>query len=209
MTRRRFFSWLGSALLLLLAFGLFRRWRRGALVSETVAPLRDAILGLDPAEGTSRLTTAEEAHLWSLALVILPSAAGETARSLIVERLQWRATHYPGYAREFRASLELLEAESQRTFAISFGALTRSQVAHVVRRVLEGVVAHDLAAAPRGTLIRLALSPSFVRRFRMRRHLVTEILDAFYQSPLGWASLGYRSFPGACAGLEIYSSPPA
>ena len=69
-------------------------------------------------------------------------------------------------------------------------------------------MAYQLSAASTGDVVRLVVSPRFRERYKMRRYVVNEILDAYYRSPLEWARLGYRSFPGACAGIVIYSQPP-
>jgi hypothetical protein len=212
MKRRRFLVWLASALVL--AVGLLvvtrERLKELLLASSLGHRARETFMGVDPSQGTSDLTPEDQAALWSLAAIVLPSTAGEQARPVVLERLTWRAREQAGYASEFRRAVDLLNRESRKTYGrnVRFAALGGSQATAVVGSLLEGIVDAPLSAASRGTVLRLVISPRFLGRYRMRRHVVNEILDAYYRSPLGWARLGYRSFPGACAGLEIYSRPP-
>jgi hypothetical protein len=100
--------------------------------------------------------------------------------------------------------------ETQNTYGkrFRFAQLAAPQAEAVVGTLLDGIVAYQLSAASTGDAVRLVVSSRFRERYKMRRYVVNEILDAYYRSPLEWARLGYRSFPGACAGIVIYSQPP-
>lgn len=212
MRRRKFLAWMASAMLLVAGLLLVARQRlkERLLATSLGQRTREAILGVDSSEGTANLTREEEASLWTLARAVLPSDSKESARVVVLDRLRWRASTGPGYASEFRRALAFLDAETRKKHGgeSRFGQLSVPEAAALVGGLLEGIVAYQLSAASRGDILRLAVSPRFLRRYRMRRHLVNEILDSYYRSPLGWTRLGYRSFPGACAGIVIYSQPP-
>jgi hypothetical protein len=212
MKRRKFLAWLVSAVLLVVGMLLVARQRlkERLLATSLGQRAREAILGVDSSEGTASLTHEEEASLWALARTVLPSDSREPARVVVLDRLRWRASASPGYASEFRRALAFLDAETRKQHgaASRFRELSDPDAAALVGGLLEGIVAYQLSAASRGDVLRLALSPRFLRQYRMRRHVVNEILDSYYRSPLGWTRLGYRSFPGACAGIVIYSQPP-
>jgi hypothetical protein len=209
--RRRFLVWLASALVLGVGLLAITRQRlKDLLISSSLGHrARESFMGVDSSQGTSELTEEDAAALWALAAVVLPSTAGESARPVVLERLTWRAIELPGYASEFRRAIHLLNQEARKTYGggAPFAALSRPQASALVGDLLEGIVDAPLSAASRGVVVRLVISPRFLGRYRMRRHVVNEILDAYYRSPLGWGRVGYHSFPGACAGLEIYTRP--
>jgi hypothetical protein len=211
MKRRRFLGVAavatvgGIGLLLLDSVRLKER-----LLSTSVGKrARESILGVESSEGISELMEAEEAGLLKLAGAVLPSDSGDVARAVVLDHLRWRARTGPGYAHEFRRALSLLDDETERRYGVrsDFAHLSGPEAAVVVGALLEGIVAYQLSAASRSDVLRLAISPRFLRRYRMRRHVVNEIIDGYYRSSLAWRRLGYRSFPGACAGM-IYSQPP-
>ena len=172
---------------------------------------RESILGVESIEGVSKLDGGEEAGLLTLAGVILPSDAGEPARAVVLDRLRWRASTGPGYAHEFRRALALLADETRTKYGEQshFAQLSWAEAALVVGALLAGIVTRQLSDLSRSDVLRLLVNPRYLRRYRMRRHVVNEIIDAYYRSPLEWTRLGYRSFPGACAGIVIYSQPPS
>jgi hypothetical protein len=210
--RRNFLAWLAAYFVAGVALLFVERGRlKERLLATSVGQrARESILGVDAAEGVATLTQEDETGLLKLAAAVLPSNAGEPSRDVVLDRLRWRATTGLGYATEFRRALTLLDEETQKTYGEQsrFVQLAAPQAEVVVGALLEGIVAYQLSAASTGDVVRLVVSPRFLRRYRMRRHVVNEILDAYYRSPLEWARLGYRSFPGACAGIVIYSQPP-
>ena len=211
MRRRRFLAALGTIIVSALGLAYFGRQRlRDWLLGTSAGQrLREIVLGVDSAAGTAELSAATEATLWALALVVLPSKVDPGAREIVREHLQWRAGTAPGFAAEFDRGRRLLDGEAARRFGAGrgFAALTPDQAGQVVNDLLSGIVAHQLSAGPAGTGWKV-LAPRYRGRYRLRRHVVNEILAAYYSSPLGWRRLHYRSFPGACAGLDVYSRPP-
>jgi hypothetical protein len=212
MTRRGFVGWILSAMVLLVAAVLLRhRWLSERLHAWALGQrARDMILGVDTSRGTATLQTGEEQALWRLARVVLPSGAGPSAEEVVLDRLHWRATRFPGYADQFRESIALLDEEARRRYGkqTRFADLGPSEAEAVVGPLLEGFVAHQLTANAPAVVLRVVSTPRHLKQYRMRRHVVNEILDGYYRSPLGWARVGYRSFPGACAGLTLYSQAP-
>lgn len=213
MRRRNFLKWSGSAIVLLAgAVFLTRRKLKARLVASGVGRrARELVIGVDPTEGTSTLTQPEEASLLKLAGVVLPSNAGEPVRAITLGTLRWRATTCPGYAAEFRRALVFLDAEARKKYGdqTTFAELAEPRVDALVGALLEGIVASELSDSSRGDVMRLAANPRFLRRYRLRRHVVNEMLEGYYRSPLAWTKLGYHSYPGACAGIVVYSHPPA
>ncbi len=213
MRRRRFLA--VAAVAMVGGIGLLlldsKRLKDRLLSTSLGKGARESILGVESSQGISKLDGAEEAGLLKLARAVLPSDSGEPARAVVLDHLRWRAGTGPGYAHEFRRALSLLDDESRRKYGdhFPFAQLSGPEAAVVVGALLEGVVAYQLSAASRGDVLRLAISPRYLRRYRMRRHVVNEIIDGYYRSSLAWTRLGYRSFPGACAGIVIYSQPPS
>ena len=210
MKRRRFLAWLGSAIVVLAGVAFVGRRSLKGRARAAGQRARELILGVDPAEGTSRLTPEVEANLASLGSAVLPLSVGDAGRAITLDTLRWRATTSPGYASEFRRASAFLDSEAQKKYGDHkrFALLTAPETAALTAVLLDGILASQLSASPRGYVMRLALSPRFLRRYRLRRHVVNEILEGYYRSPRAWARLGYRSFPGACAGM-IYSEAPA
>lgn len=187
-----------------------RRLKERWLSSSLRERVRETILGVDPSSGTSALSEDEAAQLLKLAGTVLPSDAGEPGQAIVLDRLRWRAGTSPGYASEFRRALALLDQEAEGAYGEQsrFAQLSGTQAAAVVGSLLDGIVAHEMSDSSRKDLLRLATDSHFRNQYRLRRHVVNEMLEGYYRSPLAWRRQGYRSFPGACAGIVIYSKPP-
>jgi hypothetical protein len=212
MRRRTFLAWLAASLVAGVGLLFVKRgWLKERLLATSFGlHARETILGVDAEQGVATLNQQDETGLLKLAAAVLPSNAGEASHAVVLDRLRWQATTGLGYADEFRRALALLDDETKRTYGkrFRFAQLGAPQAEAVVGALLEGIVAYQLSAASTRDVVRLVVSSRFRERYKMRRYVVNEILDAYYKSPLEWARLGYRSFPGACAGLEIYSQPP-
>ena len=193
--RRRF---LGIALVVvggaLAAVGI----RRGGLL----AALRGAFSGtlrpaLDAAAPTGPVPPPALATLLAFAEVV---AVGETLQGAGLEAvqasLQEGATTRPGHRALCEAAAALLDRVAGGRFA------TRS-----LEERTAIVAAHRLAEYPVGRLE--LLSPWTRVAFAVRDLLVPELITAYWDSPSGWAEVGYRRPYGECGQGREYTRAPA
>jgi hypothetical protein len=196
-----------------IAVGLAVGWddiKAKYLSSRWLQRQRGWLEGVDPATGTGPLSPDEERRLWSLAVVLLPSRINPEGRAAVEEHLRWRAEESPGYRAAFVQGLTLLDQETRKRFpkAVRFGDLSREQGNQVLSSLLAGIDPYPRSReVPREVLLS-SLSQGRLERFHLRRHVVSEILHAYYQSAAGWALVGYEAFPGRCGGPGFYSRPP-
>jgi len=166
--------------------------------------------GVDPGTGTGPLSADMEGRLWSLAVVLLPSRIKPEGRSAVEEHLRWRALESPGYRAAFEQGLALLDQETRKRFPqqVRFQDLSREQANQVLTSLLAGIDPYPrFRQVPREVLLSF-VDQGRLARFHFRRHLVSEILHAYYQSGAGWALVGYEAYPGRCGGPGFYSRPP-
>jgi len=193
--RRRF---LGIAVVVvggaLAAIGL--RWGGiGALVRAGLS--RAFRPALDPTAATGSLPSASLATLLAFAEVV---AVGETLQGAGIEAvqasLQEGATTRPGHRALCEAAAALLDRVAGGRFA------TRS-----VEERTAIVAAHRLAEHPVGRLE--LLSPRNRVALAVRDLLVPELITAYWDSPSGWAEVGYRRPYGECGQGREYTRAPA
>jgi hypothetical protein len=166
--------------------------------------------GVDPATGTGPLSADMERRLWSLAVVLLPSRIKLDGQSAVEEHLRWRALKSPGYRAAFEQGLALLDQETRKRFPqqVRFEDLSREQANQVLTSLLAGIDPYPrFRQVPREVLLSF-VDQGRLARFHFRRHLVSEILHAYYQAGAGWALVGYEAYPGRCGGPGFYSRPP-
>ena len=180
------------------------------LSSRWLRTKRAWLEGVDPATGTGPLSPDLERRLWSLAVVLLPSRIEPEGRSAVEEHLRWRALESPGYRAAFAEGLALLDQETTNRFRkqVRFGDLSREEANQVLGSLLAGIDPHPrYRQVPREVLLSY-FDHGRLARFHFRRHVVSEILHAYYQSGAGWALVGYEAYPGRCGGPGFYSRPP-
>jgi hypothetical protein len=212
MRRRRFVgALLAGTAALGIGLGLGSRdFKARYLSSRWTQKARRRLDGLDPSTGTGALNSDLEARLWALAIVLLPSQIHPAGRSAVLEQLRWRALESPGYRTAFADGLAFLDRETKRRFPgrRRFGELPRDDANQILGPLLAGIKAYPrFRELPRDLLMSF-LDRARTDRFRLRRHVVGEILHAYYQSGAGWALVGYDTYPGLCAGLDSYSRAP-
>jgi hypothetical protein len=197
-----------------IAAGLALGWddlKARYLSSRWLQTQRAWLEGVDPSTGTGPLSPDLEGRLWALAIVLLPSRIDPQGRSAVEEHLKWRALESPGYRAAFTQGLALLDQETRTRFPkqARFGDLSREEANQVLASLLAGIEPHPrLRQVPREVLLSF-LDQGRLGRFHFRRHLVGEILHAYYQSGAGWALVGYEAYPGRCGGPGFYSRPPS
>ena len=196
-----------------IAVGLALGWddlKARYLSSRWLQRKRAWLEGVDPATGKGPLGLDVEIRLWSLAVVLLPSRIDPEGRSAVEEHLRWRAEESPGYRAAFTQGLALLDRETRNRFPkqVRFGALSREEGNQVLTSLLAGIDPYPrFRQVPREVLLSY-FDQGRLERFYFRRHVVSEILHAYYQSAAGWGLVGYEAFPGRCGGPGFYSRPP-
>ena len=214
MRRRVFLRLLGAGTLAVGGLALAARQRIEAVLisSRHLRALRSRIYGVDPVAAPGLLSGEEERALWTLALVVLPTAAASAeVKQLVLEHLRWRSAEVPGFRAEFTSAIAALDQRATRMTpdAARFADLSRRDAERTVAPMLRGL--HAGGRRPNHLFpidaLRLTLDADFRERFRLRRHVVNEILHAYYASHLGWASVRYDVYPGACGGAEAYTRP--
>ena len=193
--RRRF---LGIAVVVvggaLAAIGL--RWGGiGALVRAGLS--RAFRPALDPTAATGSLPSASLATLLAFAeVVVIGEALSGEARESLRTALDEGAATRPGH----RALCEAATAHLDRLAGGGFATLSVAE-----RTAL--VTAHRLAEHPVGRLE--LLSPRNRVALALRDLLVPELITAYYDSPSGWAEVGYRRAYGECGEGREYTRAPA
>jgi hypothetical protein len=196
-----------------IAVGLALEWddlKARYLSSRWLQTKRAWLEGVDPATGTGSLNPDLARRLWSLAVVLLPSRIEPEGRSAVEEHLRWRAMESPGYLAAFQKGLALLDQETRKRFPkqARFADLSREEGSKVLASLLVGIDPYPRSReVPREVLLSY-VDQGRLERFHFRRHVVSEILHAYYQSSAGWGLVGYEAFPGRCGGPGFYSRPP-
>jgi hypothetical protein len=152
---------------------------------------------LDPAAPTGPLPPPALGTLLAFAEVVvvgeaLPGGAREAIRTSLDESATTRAGH--------RALCEAAAALLDRLAGGTFATLSVSE-----RTAL--VAEHRLAEHPVGRLE--LLSPRNRVAFAVRDLLVPELITTYYDSPAGWAEVGYRRPYGECGEGREYTRAPA
>jgi hypothetical protein len=192
MTRRR----LIQRVLLILGIkpvGLFGCVPRQA-GNRTFQPVGAA--GDQPVE-TKRLSPAEMEDLLAFGEVLVegrPLTPSE--RRYLADYIAERTTSAPWYLSLYRTTVGTLERLAGRRFA-SVGLPERVELISRYRLAVAQVrSSEDLG--PLREEIRL-----------LRRRAVPDLIRGYYSSPVGWAVVGYQSFPGRCGDLTRYTSSEA
>jgi len=193
--RRRF---LGIALVVaggaLAAVGL----RRGAILASLRDGLSRALRPtLDPTAATGPVASPALAALLAFAeVVVVGDALSGEGRESLRAALDEHAATRPGH----RVLCEAAAAHLDRLAGGTFATLSVAE-----RTAL--VAAHRLAEHPVGRLE--LLSPRNRVALALRDLLVPELIAAYYDSPSGWADVGYRRPYGECGEGREYTRAPA
>ena len=113
----------------------------------------------------------------------------------MADHVDERTEYHPGYLPLYRTTAALLDSHAGTSFALlDRDARTRLMLA---RRWLPDV-------RPRDYLL------TFDRReLALRVFAAPDLIEGFYDSPAGWASIGYRQARGNCGDLLRYTQPEA
>jgi len=171
--------------------------RRGLITTLRAAFSNALRPTLDPTAPTGPVPSPALATLLAFAEVVV---VGETlpgaGREAVQASLQEGAAARPGH----RALCEAAAALLDRLAGGSFVALSLA-----ARTAL--VAEHRLAEYPVGRLE--LLSPRNRVAFALRDLLVPELITTYYDSPAGWAEVGYRRPYGECGEGREYTKAPA
>src|SRR5262245_56402218 len=170
----------------LLALG--RRCRGAA--AGLVAPAHAAL-------GPGTLADPERDDLVAFAELLVEGRPLPPAeRDALLQSIAERIAREPDYLALCRTTVDLLRRIAGRRFS-SLSVAERAEL--MARHRLD---APD--APPQGDPRRLADAARAVRT-RARRALIAD----YYNSPAGWAAVGYDTFPGRCSDLARYTRPEA
>ena len=152
---------------------------------------------LDASAPTGPVPPAALATLLAFAeVVVVGDALPGDAREALQASLQEGAATRPGHRALCEAAAALLDRLGGGAFA------TRS----VAERTAL-VATHRLALHPVGRLE--LFSPWSRTEFAVRDLLVPELIQSYYDSPSGWAEVGYRRPYGECGEGREYTRTPA
>jgi hypothetical protein len=171
-----------------------RRGLVGALRAAFSSALRPT---LDPSAPTGPVPPSALTTLLAFAeVVVVGESLAGAGRETIQAALQEGATSRAGH----RALCEAAAALLDRLAGGSFASLSVAE-----RTAL--VAEHRLAEHPVGRLE--LLSPRNRVAFALRDLLVPELITTYYDSPAGWAEVGYRRPYGECGTGREYATAPS
>ena len=166
--------------------------RASAAAAQPAGPV------LDTDSSSSTLSTPQLDDLLAFAEALLGEdrALLPAERQALIEHVEYRVARDPSYLLLYRTTVTVLE----RLAGARFSTLEASRRTQVMTR-------HRLAASrvrpdePPGPY------PEETREVRARA--VPDLIGGYYNSPPGWAVVGYDVAPGQCGDLERYTRPEA
>ena len=144
---------------------------------------------LDPRSPVGLLTTEEMNTLIALSDVLVPAITPASHDDLVRDHVNSRTSATPGYLREYRNAVKLLEGRRSNRFA----ALPIGEREEIVGALLWKYGARDRKMH--------RLEQVFVSKARraFRTFVAKDLIEALYGSPVGWAIVGYSHYPGVPA----------
>jgi len=115
-----------------------------------------------------------------------------TERGFLLEHIEDRLKHTPGNLSLYRTTVSTLERLAGRPFA-------RLDL----RERLEVVTRHRLGTSQMS--VEEAPGPFAAEMRAIRKQVVEDLIGGYYGSPVGWAIVGYATFPGRCGDLTRYT----
>ena len=157
---------------------------------------------LDRSAPTGVLSDDERRTVYALFRVL--TADESYPEAPVRQYVQRRTKTEPGYFKEYRRGLALLEKVAERESpGRRFADLTDTERNRVLRRVLRSYPHEEKNALWRRRLrltsenldvVAAAFGRQAARRFRM--FVVRDLLEHYYTGPAGWAVVDYKEFPG-------------
>jgi hypothetical protein len=143
----------------------------------------------------SRLSESELEDLIAFAeLLVEGRTLSPPERASLVENIAERTAREPDYLELYRTTVSLLQRLAGRRYATLDAA---ERLALITRhRLTSADVRPDDNLGPFADDVRAV-------RTRARRDLIAD----YYNSPAGWAVVGYDGFPGRCGDLGRYTRP--
>ena len=172
--------------------------RRAGLVTRLRATFSRALRpALDPTAPTGPVPAPALATLVAFAeVVVVGDTLSGAGRESIRAALEEGAATRPGHRALCEAAAALLDRVAHGTFA-TLSVAERTAL----------VVEHRLAEHPVGRLE--LFSPQNRVAFALRDLLVPELITTYYDSPSGWAEVGYQRPYGECGEGREYTRKPA
>lgn len=154
-----------------------------------------ATLASQPESGT--LSEAEMEDLVAFGEVLVEGRTlAFTERAFLFENIENRTTGSPEYVSFYRTAASTLNRVAGRRFS-------RLEI----RERLEVITRHGLAGWRHQSGEDPGLSSPEIHT--LRRRVVPDLVRSYYNSPAGWAVVGYERFPGRCGDLTRYTRPDA
>jgi hypothetical protein len=143
----------------------------------------------------SRLSASELEDLIAFAeLLVEGRVLSQVERDALVENIAERPAREPDYLELYRTTVSLL----QRLAGRPFSSLDLTERIELVTR-------HRLNSPD----VRPGddLGPFADDTHVVRTRVLRDLIGDYYNSPAGWAAVGYDVFPGRCGDLERYTRP--
>lgn len=141
---------------------------------------------------TGKLSGAELEDLVAFAEVVVEGRTlAREERRYLEEHIEDRTARRPGYLASYQAAVRTLERLGGRRVA-----------SLEIQQRIDLVARHRLAV----TLVRPGeeLGPFAEDVRTLRTRTVPDLIAGYYNSPAGWAAVGYDTFPGRCGDLTRY-----
>jgi hypothetical protein len=151
---------------------------------------------LDEAAPTGVLAAADLATLRAFTATLVGDELDEAAWAPVRDELARAAIERRGFAAVCARACRLLDRLGDGPFADAPPDVRAARVA-AARLTVRPVAKHELLAPGRRT------------RHEVRELLVPELLRAYFDSPAGWAVVGYDATLGGCRDPFAYTRRPA
>lgn len=143
------------------------------------------------------LSTADIEDLVAFAGILVEGGTlAPSDRRHVVEHIEDRARRQGTYRAFYHTTVELLERLAGRRFA----SLAEAERLEVVTR--HRLTVPDVRPSEN-------LGPFAEAARVVRTRVVRDLVGGYYNSPAGWAVVGYAHFPGRCGDLGRYVRPEA
>jgi hypothetical protein len=174
--------------------------RRTLLQGALLLPGLRAAEAIEPSPPSRPLAALSEAEIDDLVafgeILVEGRSLPPAERGHLVEHVRDRVARRSDYPPLYRDTVALLESLAGKRF---------SQLD--VRERIDVIARHRLAAFDVRPADRPAAASAEV--WAVRARVVRDLVGGYYNSPAGWAVVGYTHFPGRCGDLTRYTRPEA
>lgn len=191
MTRRKLIQSLFLFFLLITGYMVFferSKWLK-KVASRLLKPQ------LDSSAQTGKLSQTEMETLVACAEVLVKGKTLTTSeREYLIDHIDYRSQNTRGYYPLYRMTTKLLDRLAKAQFS------TLKQHDRTALMVRHRLTSHDIRKWE-------YFLPFNQLELAARLYVVPDLIVGYYQSPAGWAVVGYKTFPGRCSNLIRYTLP--